>query len=246
MNFSQFNEAFLTYLNNNDKNCLKLIEKNKKFVESLFNKNSNPANVKDFVKEINYFILQTRSGYKLIESALKMEPMKYVNYVFRNSKILIEACKMGNEVATKWLIYNMKINPYVQDKVGRTALMYAVSNENLLFVVKKYRKDYKCLMMKDYKGNNALYYAIYNTQAIALLTEVDYRHTNNNHETALMFYYRKGEFNAIKALMNNKGVNVNIPDKDGKTILMHLAENLRVKELEYFNSPLLDLRLTFI
>eukprot|EP00833_Pecoramyces_ruminatium_P012873 jgi/Orpsp1_1/1186905/evm.model.d7180000054027.1 len=241
MNYESFIREFFGYLKSNNKKCLKLIEKNNIFIENCFNQNSNQGIIKEFVNEINNTILQNNTGkFKLYESVLKSDSFKYIYFLFKNSNILIEACKNGQVDTAKWLI-TMDINPYIQDKTGRSALMYAVQNEKLLSIVEKYGNDFKCVMLEDHEGNNALYYAIYNSQALALLKEVDINHLNHNHETVLMYSCKKEAYYVIKSLLDRKGINIDIPDKDGKTVPMILMENLRLNEFQYLNQNDCDL-----
>jgi len=235
MNYESFIREFFGYLKSNDKKCLKLIEKNKKLVEACFNQNSNPEIIKEFVNEINNSILQNSTGkFKVFESVLKNDSFEYVYSLFKNSNILIDACRNGQVDAANWLI-TMDINPYIQDKMGRSALMYAAENEKLLSVVDKYGNDFRCVMLEDQDGNNALYYAIYNGQAIARLKEVDINHVNHNHETVLMYCCKKEVYYVIKSLLDRRGIDIDIPDKTGKTVPMILMENSRLNELQYLN-----------
>ncbi|ORX87718.1 ankyrin [Anaeromyces robustus] len=231
MNYEGFIREFFGYLKSNDKKCLKLIDKNKKLVEAYFNKESDPKIIKEFVNEINYSILQNKGNFKLFEKVLKNDSFEYVYSLFKNSNILIDACKNGHEEAANWLI-TMDVNPYIKDKVGRSALMYAVQNK-LQKVIEKYGTDFKCVMLEDSEGNNALYYAINNVSALDYLKEVDINHINHNHETVLMYFCKRNIAYAIKPLIKRKGLDVNIPDKEGKTVSMILVENLKANELDY-------------
>jgi len=232
MNYDGFIRDFFSYLKSNDKKCLKLIEKNKKFVEETFNKNSNPEILKEFVNEFNYSILQNSKGnYKLFEKILKTESFGYVYSLIKNSNVLIEACKHIHVEAANWLI-TMDINPYIKEKkTGRSALMYAVQDKKFQSVVEKYGKDFKCVMMEDEDGNNALYYAIENISLLSKLEEVDINHVNHKHETILMYCYKKKAFEAFKTLLDRQGMDVNIPDEEGKTIPMKLIEDQKFTEL---------------
>ena len=234
MNCEDFIKEFFDYLKNNDKKCLKFIENNKELVKDNFKKESDPVFIKEFIKKINYTILQNKNNFELFENVLKSDSFEYVYSVFKNSDILIEACKNDHRSAVDWLITTMDINPYVQDKMGRSALMYAVKRDLLLNVVDKYGKDYQCIMLEDHEGNNALYYAIGNRYALShLLEKVDINHLNHHHETVLMYCCKKDVSDAIKPLLDCKEVDINIPDQVGKTVPMVLIENLRFNELEY-------------
>jgi len=243
MNYEGFIREFFGYLRGNDKKCLKFIERNQKYIEVNFSRKSNPEIIRDFINEIKYAILHNKGNFKLYECILKSNLFEYIYSVFRHSDILVEACKNGHEEAVNWLV-TMNINPYIQDKMGRSALMYAVQNEKLLSVVEKFGKNFRCVMLEDNEGNNALYYAIYNGQTMSRLLEVDINHLNQYHETVLMYCCRKDVYYTIRTLLDRKGVNINILNSEGKNLPMLLIEKLKIGELDYLR--LKDYDLNFI
>ncbi|ORX47094.1 hypothetical protein BCR36DRAFT_584907 [Piromyces finnis] len=234
MDVENFISKFITYLKKNDKKCIELLENNEKFVNSNFVYNTDTKIINKFVEELNDAILNAKQKYKLFEIVLKNPSLKKIYSAFKKSNILIQACKFGNVKAIKWLI-TMNINPYVQDKEGMSALMYAVQNLDLLFVVTKYQNDFKCCNLEDENGNNILFYSIHNITAILQLSEVDINHLNHDHETVLLYCCKNKIYDPLKFILGYSGIDFNITDSKGKTALMYLVENGRENEIGYFS-----------
>ena len=240
MDFNNFVNEFIIKLEDNDKKCIKLLENNKKLIEVELSKDGNPKSVKRFVTEINNTIIQIKKKkyLKLYEEILKHDSLKYVYNVFRKSDVLIQACKYGNEKVAEWLL-TMDIDPYVQDKKGMTALMHAIKNpEPIGCVIGRYENDYKNLNMEDKNGNNVLFYSIDKPKFyISYLKNADINHINRYGETILHYCSKNKSYNVkIKTFFEVfENIDLNIPDKDGKTVTMCFIENQLTYVLDYMN-----------
>jgi len=232
MNFEEFKKLFILNLKNNNEDCISLIKNYKKIILEYLTEKGDPKVIKDFVNEINDIILSNKVDLKLFKAVLKNDNLKYIYSVFKKSDILIQSCKYGLVETIKWLL-TMDINPYVQDKEGMTALMYAVKNEDLIFVVKAFNNDFKCCNIEDKNGNNALFHSVNNISALLQINEVDINHLNNNHETVLLYCCKNEIYEPIKILIGRNGINLSIFDNEGKTALMYLMEKERENEINY-------------
>jgi len=237
MDFDCFVKEFIINLINDDKKCIEILENNKKLIEAELSKDSNPKSVNRFVAEINNTIIQNKKRkFKLHEEILKHDELKYVYCVFRKSDVLIQACKYENEKAAEWLL-TMNIDPYVQDEEGMTALMYAVKNSKPICIIKSYANDYKGLNMEDKNGNNVLFHSIYTSnKIISYLKDADINHINHDGETILLYCCKNKLFIQIQVLFEIfETIDLNIPDKSGKTVTMYLVENQKTDVFKYID-----------
>ncbi|KAG4093659.1 ankyrin [Neocallimastix lanati (nom. inval.)] len=232
MEINTFISELILNLKDNNKNCVKLLEKNTKIIKKYLAEDGNPKIIVEFIREVNNMILSNKCQFNILEMVLKNENLKYIYSEFKKSDILIQACKLGKIEVVKWLL-TMDISPYVQDKEGMTALMYSVKNKNLMFAVSKLSKNAKCCNLEDINGNNALFHSIHNTVALLDLSLVDINHINHNKETVLLYCCKNKIYEPIKTLLNRKEINLSILDNEGKTALMYLTEDERENEINY-------------
>ncbi|KAL6621070.1 ankyrin [Neocallimastix sp. 'constans'] len=232
MEFEEFTTEFITSLKTNNKNCLKLIEGHKTLVQANLVENATPENINKYVEEINKALLQTKRKFSVFEKILKYETFSKVLAEWKNSDVLVKACKNEKKDVIKWLL-TMDINTTIQDEDGMTALMYAVKNPHLIIAVKllSFRSD--DLNLVDKNGENAVFHALKNLSALKelLRTKIDVNQLNKNNETALLYCCKNDIFEPIKYLINRKDLNVNVADNDERTPAMYLAEKGKNSEL---------------
>jgi len=263
MDFNQFQIEFIQQLNSKDRKCLETIEKNKELIQEYLGGGTNTQSetLKNFVKEINNILLDSGtliniiveenkglvpflSKYDLLEKVLKREEFSIVLDTFRNSDVLVMACKEGKTNVVKWLL-TMDVNPNVQDEDGRSALMYA-AEQNLNFVISKYFYDEQCINLVDRNGENVLFYCMRNPRFLKddILTNNEFQteliynslininQTNQNGESILIYCIKNNIIEPIsKFLLHNTKIDVNIADNNGKTAAMYLTEKGLCTEL---------------
>jgi len=164
---------------------------------------------------------------------------------FRNSDVLIRACRIRNKCALKWLL-TMNINSCVQDEYGMTALMYAVQDPKLSFVVKHLISDHDCLNISDNNGETALFHAVHNMSSFKELlnTNININHLNYNNENILIYCCKNQILKPIKYLVKIADLDINAFDIQEKTAAMYLAENGEYKGIRYLGKR--NCRLNFI
>jgi len=211
----------------------------KKLIQAHLGEDGNQKTIDNFVFKINIVVLKSKNNFGFIEKVLNHPFMKIVLENFKTSNILIEACKTVNKPATEWLI-TMKIDPYIQDDNGMTALMYAAKNDILLFVVKHFIyvvKDEEYLNILDKNGENALFHAIRSPKTIFELvrSKIDINHINNYSESILIYCCKNEIYSPIYTLLSNEKIDVNYIDNNEKTAAMYLVEKGRYLELKALN-----------
>ncbi|KAG4084115.1 ankyrin repeat-containing domain protein [Neocallimastix lanati (nom. inval.)] len=241
MNFENFMEELFIDLKNNDKNCLKKLEENENFIKKNLNSNDLHNVIIKFIENINNIISNNENRFNLIEKFLKHSTVTNIFNLWKNSDVLLKACKAGNKNACKWLL-DMDINSRVQDDEGKTALMYAIENPSLLSIVKRLIVKNDCLNILDNNHNNALYYALHNTNALMELlhSEINVNNLNKDNETVLIYCCKNNIYEPIEFLTLNKNLNVNLTDNYNKTAAMYLAEKGRYKEIKSLNKQNCD------
>jgi len=236
--FDTFENEFMGYLKKDSKKCLKMIPKNSKLIENYLY-GSDLTNVIKFVKDFNEAVLNPNvTKYKLFENILKESLFSNVLAQFRQSTVLVDACKNCNKNAAKWLL-TMDINYGVQDESGKTALMYAVKFSQLFFVADKIIKtNGKHINIGDNNGNTALFYAVENWETLKNIYKYkeyfDVNHLNNKNENLITFSARNRRIKHIQyfeTLTKFGCKDGNLTNTLGKTAAMYLAENGRYKEL---------------
>ncbi|OUM57483.1 hypothetical protein PIROE2DRAFT_17523 [Piromyces sp. E2] len=223
------------------KRFLKHVEKQGKEIESYFNGN-NLTLINDFVNEINNSVFKPNiKKFSIFEVILKHKLFTNVLAQFRESDVLIRACKNGDRLPAEWLL-TMDINYGVKDDYGMTALMYAVKKTHLSGIVKEIMStNGKHIQLCDYYGNNALFYA---TERVETLDNfLKYKnifspnHVNNDNENIILYCCRYGKMkgeNYLDILNKYDCKDPNLTNSEGKTAAMYLAELCKYKELEAF------------
>ncbi|OUM61121.1 hypothetical protein PIROE2DRAFT_62710 [Piromyces sp. E2] len=235
MEFEEFKTKLLEKINKRDSDCLKLIDKNKNLVQEYFTK-ERMFYVREFIDDLYEPILNEKKKFKVIEKVLKHPLMKVVLEEFRKSQTLIKICRDGNnKQAMLWLL-SMDMDQCVQDKLGRTALMYLVKQYHVDMIIDEFLKvkgDHYNLT--DENGNTALFYATHGAPFVMrkLLKSglFDYNHLNNKHENILMY----NTLVSFELLMDKPDIDYNVVNNEGKNLAMILVENGRYNELMKLN-----------
>jgi len=174
-----------------------------------------------------------------VDKALKHPSFKNVLHIFRESDILIRACKTGNKKVVKWLS-TMNINLNVQDEEGMTALMHAVEHYELEKEVELLLKNYNGdIEIADFQGNTALFHALKNTIMFNMIVEKSkaLTHINLNNDTILTLCTKLDKYNCFKTIvMSDKEYNPNHCNDEGRTAAMYLVEFGRFKEITMLKS----------
>ena len=231
MDFTEFEKKLLTFLKeNNEKECNDLIENNKKLIQSCLQNSQDSSYSKELINCINIAILENLKEYELVERVLKHEEFKDILTKFRESDIIIRACKIENISALNWLL-TMEINPGVRDENGMTALMHAAEHPSLLFVVDYYinlNENRKFAQIVDNNGETVLFHAMDNLKLFTKLltiSEIDVNHKNKNDETIFIYCCREDKTSLASKLILCSECDLNCIDSRGRTGLMYLVEN---------------------
>jgi len=213
----------------------------KKLIIKHLGEKTDNKTLKDFVNKFNNVILYNKNNnFKLIEKILKQSSFKNVNDEFKNSTILIDACKNENIPLIKWLL-TTDMSYYVQDDQGMTVLMYASKKPELSFVLKTLlsnKKDYEYFYIVDKNGENAFFHAVHNPKAFDSLLESKkmvekINQLNINNDSVLTYCCRHKFYEQAKKLIRNAYVDPNVFNNDEKTAVMYLVEDGRYDELEF-------------
>jgi len=250
MGFEQLDLRILIDLkNNNSKECFYIIKNNKEVIQKYLGDNSEQETVKSFVKKLNYVILQTNPPFNIIEEILHLPYFNRVYSEFLNSNILIEACKLGRKETLDWLL-TFDINPHVRDSKGRTALMYASKNSNLLYVMKKLispKKQLNIINNNNVDDDKSVNVNIWNESEDendivdnfddSSLNDVDDQGKN-------VLFYALHNIPAIKELLKTN-ININHLNKNHETVLLYSCKNNIFESIQYLiQCPNLDVNLT--
>jgi len=230
MDFETFETLFTSNLHNKSDYCFTLIEKNKNLIQEHLENDGDEIN--RFVNKIKILVLKTKNNFSFIEKLLNHPLFESIYSKFRNSDILINACKIGNKPAIKWLL-SMNINSLVQDSDGMTALMHAAENPKLTFVINHYLLNENCLNVVDNNGENVLFHSLHNSNALIILikSKININQLNNNHESALLYCCKNELYIQFALLLTNPNIDVNLIDNDNKTVAMYLVEKGKFLEL---------------
>jgi len=253
--FETFENELLAKLKKESKKCLKIIEKNEKLIDNYLN-GSDLTYVKKFVNDFNDVVLDKKiKKYKLFEAVLNHKLFTNVLTQFRESDVLIRACKdvkryyasyefedhreSINKNVIEWLL-TMNINYGVKDELGMTALMYAVKSVKLDFAVKKMMNG-KHIYLLDNDGNNVLFHATENFFTLEKFVKYkdvyDGNHLNNNNENLLLHCSKNKRITSLDYLVKLNEFNCsepNLTDNEGKTAAMYLVERGRYKEIQSY------------
>ncbi|ORX44868.1 ankyrin [Piromyces finnis] len=228
MNLDSCLNEILSNLNNNNNNCLKIIEDNK-IIKDCIAESENNEKINYFLEKLTEIILQNKKcNLKLVEKVLQHSLFKNVLFEFRNSKILIEACQNENKKVIKWLL-KFNINQFVRDSQGRTALMISSKNPKLNFAIKHLLKQNdQNINLEDNKGNTALFYALHNPKILTLFLrhpKVNNHHINHSEDNILIYCCRNNLSKSIPIIMTEISINVNSINKEGRSAIMYIIEN---------------------
>jgi ankyrin repeat protein len=234
MDFEEFLNSFLKDITNDNYDCLNQIDHFKELIEKNFGEKGDEENIVTFINNLTEIIVQKQNDFKLIESILNKELFSRVLSKFKESHVLIEVCKNGNEEAAKWLL-TLDINTCTQDEKGMTALMYAVKHDELLSFVETLldRRD-DSINMEDGNGETALFHCIYNMEILNKVANspvVDINHLNKNEDNVLLYCCKQDILEPIKILAYSK-IDVNKIDSEGKMASMYLVDHGRYHEIE--------------
>jgi len=235
MEFQTFENTFFSNLNSQKDECLQDIENNAILIKEYFNENQDIKYVIEFLKKFNDILIQ-QNDTNLFEKVLQHPLFTTVLQEFRNSDILIKACQSENIPVLQWLL-NMSINPGVKDEHGATALMYASSKPNLLFVVRHIlsleddSNDYT-----DNKKETALFYAVNNINIFEelLKAKVNPDILNENNDSIFSYCCKNKLYDALKTLISCYQVNrfnPNTHNNDEMTGSMYLVKDDRLDEI---------------
>jgi len=243
MDFQNFENELFNQLISEDKNCLKTIESHTKLVNEYLNNNQDPIFIKAFVNGFNNIVLDTKvKKYSLFESVLNHQLFGKVLNTFRQSDVLVRACRNVNRKAVEWLL-TMKIDYNYQDEYGRNALMYVAERASLGFALEKIMKSNIDMNKVDRDGNNALFYATNCPENLKKLlkSKINKYRTNNYGESLLLYCSRYDKIRSFELLRKDKNFDPYIYNCVGKTAAMYLVENARFKELKsYVKSNKID------
>jgi len=234
--FEAFSALLLKQFETENKKALNTIDKNSKLILQYLN-DSNSEHLKKFVNELTTLIVEGKIGkYKIFEKALKHKLFTHVLTEFKNSDVLIRACKALNKKAADWLI-TMNLNYDVQGENGATALMESAFRPSMFFVFEKIVKSNANVNIVDNNGNTALFYAIKNPKSLEMLlkkTNIDINHLNNDNDSVLTYCCRTDRVNALNILSKQKSLDPNHINCVGKTAAMYLVENAEFQLLKPF------------
>ncbi|KAL6589515.1 ankyrin [Neocallimastix sp. 'constans'] len=178
-----------------------------------------------FINKLNELVNdKSFSHYKTVEKVFKNPILSNALEAFRNSTALIKAFETDNKDAVKWLL-TMEMNPMVQDEDGKTALMVAAEHG-------KRKYNFLFYALRELKQNNKS--SSSNMDYIVKLVDcgVDINHTNKLGETALNYLCKYGISKFVfENFLLNFEADPNIPDENGYTPAMYLAQNGRYREL---------------
>jgi len=241
--YESFETEFFYNLQNDTKKCLKTIDKYSKVVENYLN-GENLVYTKNFLNNFNDIIVKPNNyKFKSYKEILNHKLFTSVLAEFRESDVLIKACKICNEKTIKWL-FTMKINFAIQDELGMTALMHAVKHTVLDFAIKKIIKtNGKHIQFVDKNGNNALFHSAENSftfrNFLVYKDKFNLNYTNYNNENLLLYCCRHGKIkhaHFFDLLCQTVTVKPYHENTEGKTVAMCLAERFRYNELKTFKS----------
>lgn len=233
--FGNFSSQLLSQLKEENKKAVTVIDNNRKIVEQCL-LGSNSDFLKTFVNDLNTVILDEKiKKFKIFESVLNHKLFIDVLKEFRNSDVLIRACKANNKNAAEWLL-SMKLNYEAQDENGATALMEASLRPAMDFVVKDLLKKNVNVNMVDNNGNNALFYATKSAKSLEriLKNKIDINHVNVDNDSVLTYSCKMDRVNNLNVLTKLKSLDVNHINNVGKTAAMYLVENAQHDILKPF------------
>jgi len=244
MEYEKFENELLSYLidDNKKKKCIDLIENNKNVIQIYLNEAEKPFHLENLIKKLNEIIIEKLKKFKLIEKVLRHDLFTKVLSEFRESNVLIEACKKVKVDVIKWLL-KMDINYLVQDEDGMTALMYAIKYPSLVSISKKLLKNKDIVYLSDKNDETVIFHALSNYEGLKLFFEkdynVDFNHINKNNENLLIKSCKNNNFSHYESILK-RTEDINLVDNDGKTVAMYLVEKCRPNELRFLKDKNLN------
>ena len=243
MSFREFEKEFMVRIEKN-KSCTKLIDSNKEIINRFF---SDKKVLARFIRRLNIVILKLKK-FSDIEKSLKHPAFESVLKSFCESDILIQACKTVNKKAIKWLL-TMNINVDVQDRNGKTALMYAVENYDLEKEVETLLRSYNGDLEKaDSEYNTALFHAAKNTIMFNMIANKtkDFTHTNIDNDSILTYVSKMNKSSCFETIVRSgKKFDPNHINDEYKTALLYLVEYGRFNEIKLLNQKAKKLNINF-
>jgi len=256
MEYNDFQSNFFSLLIYQEKKCLKYISENEDIIEKYFNVEYPETDthlesnnyVKSFVDELNTTLLKKSHilNFDIVESVLKHKLFDKVYEDFKNSEILIEACKAADINLIKWLT-TMDINLMVTDNEGLSAFMHAVKHDSLSQLYEQLTSE-DAINIVDKDGNNAIIHAIHNQKALLFFLtsrlgrKINVNHFNNNHETPILYCVKNGILESISSISYLIDVDFNVQDDKGWTVPMYLIDRNLSNYLIYLKRIDFDIR----
>ncbi|ORX44869.1 ankyrin [Piromyces finnis] len=181
----------------------------------------------------------------LNKNVLRHELFKNIYEKFKNSTILIEACKIQKSRLITWLL-SMEINQSIKDEEGMTALMYCVKYPSLSSFYGDL-STYDSMKIVDKNGNNVLFHSIYNGKALNFFLSINNKvkediinNINNDHDTVFLYCCRKNISKAIGYISYFKNINFHVQDKNGWTAIMYLVKHNNYRSISYVRNQKTD------
>ncbi|OUM58565.1 hypothetical protein PIROE2DRAFT_16115 [Piromyces sp. E2] len=236
MDFEEFQRKLLSEIKSDSKACYDIVDNNKELLDHYLYDNRNASvYIVSLVENINDAVVYDLKKFKTLEKVLKHTSFQKVLGEFRESDVLIRACKIGNKKAVDWLL-TMNMNIRITDNKGMTAFMYAVQYSTMLPVIEFLLKiaDEKYLNIKDINGNTAIFHAIKNKDVLEKMLEykkINIYHINNNNENLFMYACKNDYIISFNTLIK-LNFDFNLCSKSGKTAAMYLEENGRQFQLK--------------
>ncbi|ORX44871.1 ankyrin [Piromyces finnis] len=227
-----------------NQNCNVIIDQNEQLIRNSFGEKEGRY-INSFIKKLNCIIINNVNNYLKVKYILHLPLFENVLSKFRNSDILVKACVSGNVKMVKWLL-DINVNLYIQDENGMTALMHAVKNSDLLFVVDYYLKNETgSINITDNNGETALFHSLKNKEALRKLAQninTDQNHINNQGDNILLHCvkYNNNIIEPLRILVN-LSINLNAVDCNDYTAVMHLVNKGNFEELNLFIGKHVDL-----
>jgi len=226
MKYAEFEKKLLTQLKNDDEDSINTVLNNEKLIKEYLQNTEKPIHIKSLVDGINDIIVNKCNKFDIITNILTTESMNCVYSEFKNSNIMILACKKDNSIAVKWLV-QMDINPCIEDENGMTAIMHAAKNNLISIVPQLVEKNDDYINFVDKNKENALFHAINNPNSFKelLKTEIDVNYLNDQKDTVLLYSCRNDLDTNVSNLISKPELDYNIIDKEGRTALMYLLDH---------------------
>jgi ankyrin repeat/SAM/basic leucine zipper domain-containing protein 1 len=170
---------------------------------------------------------------------------------------LIEAVADNNLSRVNELLQDPSININQKDEHGWTALLRAISENNLEILNALLNSHTNPpinvnITSPEMQSSTPLIYAIINTHPAAVdrllqVPGIDVNHVNSYHKTALMYACSSGYLGVVRSLLSNPIININLVDDDDNTALLYACysdnNNLEIirELLQSHTNPSIDI-----